>query len=102
MKFNLVKCLYVTQMMKAHYQNCKDIVEDPEKEKRLKQQLCNICYYGSRVGGAMITSKACESCGKEQTFSNTNTDILCQECAKNMGVCKHCGSDMNYKNRRKL
>lgn len=31
----------------------------------------------------------------------TNVDVLCVDCARRAQLCKHCGADIDLKNRRK-
>lgn len=71
---------------------------DLDKKTRVKEKhLCKYCYYvnTSRIGGAMITTVICANCNKEMTFSNTSVDILCDECAENLKVCKRCGQKID-------
>jgi len=71
---------------------------DPSKKVRIKNKhLCRYCYYAntSRIGGAAITTVVCANCDKELTFSNTCVDILCDECAEKLNVCKRCGQKMD-------
>lgn len=89
-------------MMRDILEEYKCVIDDPERTDRLEDQQCQVCYYGSRIGGAAITTTECGICGVEMTFGNTNVDILCERCAREKNVCKHCGADMEYKNRRKL
>lgn len=78
------------------------IDEDPDKKKRLEKQECKVCFYQtSRIAGQSFTSTECSICDKEITHGNTDVDRLCQECAKAANLCKHCGADIEYKNRRK-
>ena len=37
----------------------------------------------------------CTNCGKKMIFPTTDTDAYCIECAKELGVCSHCGSEMD-------
>jgi len=69
---------------------------------RLEEQECKVCYYCSKIGGTAMTFIECSECGKQLNSCNTNIDIICKDCAKKMKVCKHCGADMNEKNRKKL
>lgn len=86
----------------AHYKRLVErVTTDMFRKKRLEAQECVICFGGSRIGGAACTSWACAFCGKESWGGNTNTDVLCHECAKKAGLCKHCGADIDLKNRRK-
>ena len=75
---------------------------DPDKEERLEEQECVLCFYGSKIGGAAMTRANCMSCDKQMGFGSTNVDHLCIECARAHRLCKHCNSDMEYKNRKKL
>lgn len=101
-KYDLVQLLNATSMRKNILDNYRKTVQDPDKELREKDQLCQVCYYGSRIGGAAITCANCGYCNKEMTFGSTAVDVLCPECAHALGVCKQCGADMEYKHRRKL
>lgn len=75
---------------------------DPDKKERLEYNLCPVHYYNEdRVGGAVITKIECAICGKELSFSNTCVDMLCDKCASELNLCKHCGGDIDAKKRRK-
>lgn len=76
---------------------------DPDRITRLEKSECPVCYYiDARIGGAMMTTVQCALCDEIMQFPSTNTDILCDACAKRTGLCKHCGADVNVKNRRKF
>lgn len=77
------------------------VTADANRSQRLKAQECIICYGGSRIGGAACTRWTCAFCGKSGFGGNTNVDVLCIDCAKAAGLCKHCGADIDLKNRRK-
>lgn len=68
---------------------------DPEKEARLKDQLCIRCHYSPRVGGQAITTVACLSCEKDVVSSSTNCDWMCLECAQKHRACRHCSADIH-------
>jgi hypothetical protein len=71
---------------------------DPDKKIRIQQEhLCKFCYYvnTSRIGGSAITTVICANCDVEITFGNTCVDILCDKCAEELNVCKHCGQKMD-------
>ena len=70
--------------------------------ERHAKQLCVKCYLADRIGGAVMTDRQCGLCGTLMHFGNTNTDVLCPACAKENLLCKHCGADIDLKNRRKL
>jgi len=76
-------------------------VIDPDRNIRLKECECPVCYYiDSRIGGAMMTDIQCALCDEIMHFSSTSVDILCHSCASKNNLCKHCGSDVNVKKRR--
>jgi hypothetical protein len=79
----------------------ENFTRDPEREKRVEDCLCKSCFYVSRVGGAAITQEPCMCCGEMQTYGSTNTDALCLSCARETGLCKHCGGDRELRTRRK-
>jgi len=65
---------------------------DPNKKARLAAALCKYCFYvhTSRIGGAAITTRKCDSCDGEMMFGSTCTDPLCLKCALELRHCKHC------------
>lgn len=76
--------------------------DDPEKAKRLAQAECPLCYYEkSRIGAAVCTQVQCAFCDKKLSSGNSCVDKMCLACAVKAGLCKHCGADVNLKNRRK-
>lgn len=92
-------------------QHLKDWIEraerafaDLDREKRLERQECRWCYYAhpSRLGGAAITHKPCDTCNEVMTFSNTCTDRICKPCGERLGLCVRCCADINLVDRRKL
>jgi hypothetical protein len=78
------------------------MAEDKEKDKRLQKQECQSCFYGPRIGGRAMTTALCAICGELMTFSSTCKDKLCPTCAREHGLCKHCGADIDLKNRTEL
>lgn len=74
---------------------------DPNRDERLEHGECVICFGASRIGGAACTSRQCGLCDQIVRSGNTNVDVLCIDCAKRHGLCKHCGADIDLKNRRK-
>lgn len=74
---------------------------DPNRDERLEHSECVICFGASRIGGATCTSRQCGLCDCIVRSGNTNVDVLCIACAKGNGLCKHCGADIDLKNRRK-
>lgn len=75
---------------------------DPAKKARLEKQECVACFYsGSRIGGATVTTRQCGLCDESLLSGNTNVDVLCVGCARRAQLCRHCGADIDLKNRRK-
>lgn len=74
---------------------------DPQRETRLAASECLVCYGVSRIGGASCTIAPCPLCGTRLSCGNTAIDVLCTACAKANDLCKHCGADVELKNRRK-
>ncbi len=83
-------------------QKCYTIANDIDKDLRVLQQECVICFNDFRIGGTTSTITECALCDKEIFYANTNIDILCIDCAKEHNLCKHCGADINLEHRRKL
>lgn len=78
-------------------------LDDAEKEKREKEQLCVFCYYvASWIGGAAMTEANCGICQKISMYGSTCVDKVCKDCADNHKLCVHCGADREHKKRRKL
>lgn len=71
--------------------------EDRYKEQRKAEQLCRYCFYMNKdtFSGQAFTTVYCHGCGKQMTFSNTDTDNFCSTCGKKYNVCKHCGAEMD-------
>jgi hypothetical protein len=77
---------------------------DLDRTIRQVQGECKFCFYvhNSRIGGAACTSGICGLCDEKVHSGNTCLDKLCLRCAKERGLCKHCGGDLEGKNRRKV
>jgi hypothetical protein len=70
---------------------------DPKLEERKSKQLCKHCFFvnNNRIAGQSFTNHNCGLCRKVMTFSTTDTDKFCLECAKKLSVCKHCGAKID-------
>ena len=101
-KFDLEEVRYITHIQKDRLETFQKYLSDPDQQKRLDDQECVICYYGTKIGGAAMTDSNCVICDTKMNFGSTNVDKLCTTCAKNHDLCKHCGADVNYRNRNKL
>lgn len=73
---------------------------DPDRKERIAQQQCVVCWKTSRIGGAACTSRQCGLCDTTLHSGSTNIDVLCHECARRAKLCRHCGADLELKNRR--
>lgn len=88
--------------VEATIELARAFLSDWDKAKRRNAGLCPLCYYeSSRIGAAAITTAQCGLCDEQLLSGNTNIDVLCQSCALQTGLCKHCGADVNLVNRRK-
>ena len=83
-------------------EHAKNLETDPRKAERIEKSECVVCFYGSRIGGASMTNRECMSCGKNELYPSTATDVLCMGCAKKHDLCKHCGADIKLRVRRKV
>lgn len=88
---------------------CQDLVKraekvanDSEKDSRLNAQLCKACHYFDRIGGQAFTMRPCMSCGSEEQYGSTATDVLCMPCAKDGDLCKRCGGDLEMRAKRRI
>lgn len=73
---------------------------DPDKAKRMEEHVCVVCFYQAGfIAGQAITYQPCMRCHQEQMYSSTATDALCMPCAELSGLCKHCGADIELKER---
>lgn len=95
---------YARQVIDSAEQRVAAVRSDADRSERRQAALCQCCYYfnSSRIGAAACTTSLCGSCERELHFGNTCIDVLCVDCAKDRGCCKHCGGDLNMKFRRKL
>lgn len=78
-----------------------DVTLDARQAERIKRHECKACYYGGRVGGGAMTEQKCMSCGKDELYSSTATDVLCMPCAEKHSLCKRCGGDLEMRARRR-
>ena len=85
----------------------QDMVDNFRGDSSIKERVdagkCKACFYffKARVGGTVMTSQECGLCDDDMMFGSTATDPLCLSCAKENGLCKQCGGDIDMKNRRK-
>lgn len=47
--------------------------------------------------GQAFTKYACEKCGKEQYWHNTDTPSICEECSEKYNICERCGQPITRK-----
>lgn len=106
-KFNIQEEIeFRTRMQKYRFKETIDLAnkfdKDPKVNERLKEQECIVCYYQTQIVLHAFTDSNCVNCDVKMTFSNSSTDKLCEDCAKQHNCCKHCGADINYEERNKL
>jgi hypothetical protein len=107
-KIDLVSICNRTYTQKTYFESYVDrgqkMFYDADRKARLEECCCVMCYvpYGAgRIGGCAMTSVECAFCDTVKMFGSTCTDVLCVPCAKKNGLCKHCGADIDLKQRRK-
>lgn len=97
-RFDKASVELATTMSKARVESAlraaKKFSTDPDRKARLTAQLCLPCFYGSRMAGQAFTNKPCDCCGEMQTYSSTDTDKLCRNCAVEHSVCRHCSANI--------
>lgn len=81
----------------------KEYTDGVNKDIRLAESKCEMCFYFRRstIAGAAMTESNCRLCDTMMMFSSTNTDHLCDICAKTHKLCKHCGGNVNIKGKSK-
>lgn len=79
----------------------RKLIEDPERKERLAAQRCKACFYFRSMSGSACTTQPCACCATPETFGSTNTSVLCIPCAKEHSLCRHCGSDLELRERRR-
>ena len=79
------------------HKKLKNYEDDKDKEKREKNYLCKWCYYidVDKIVMNVLTTQICRRCAKPDFSANSDVDMYCIECAKELNVCKHCGSIMD-------
>ncbi|QFP93408.1 UNVERIFIED_ORG: hypothetical protein Xoosp15_143 [Xanthomonas phage Xoo-sp15] len=89
-----------TKWSKRYYENRKKEIEDYEKDEnkeyRVNKNTCRTCLY-LRNGASLqaFTGYTCKFCKEECMHPNSRTPKYCSDCAKELNVCKNCGSEMD-------
>lgn len=88
---------------RSYMERVDNFRSDKLKAERLEKHLCKTCHYffKARIGGSAMTSRQCGLCDEVMQFGSTATDPICLSCAKENGLCKQCGGDIDAKERRK-
>lgn len=86
---------YREMALRDHAQLSQDVKNDPRRERRLERCKCLHCQYRVMMAGAAMTSRPCGLCGREQVYSSTNVGVVCVPCAREHGLCAHCGGDID-------
>lgn len=76
---------------RAAAKRMRDFSEDPYQRTRLAKYNCKTCtYLDQRVAGDALTTSYCINCGTSIRNATTDTDQLCEKCAKQLKRCRHC------------
>lgn len=101
-QIDLCEVLRSTDLALDRMDRARMLIEDPRESDRLAAQECRPCFYSSKAGGAACSSSDCGGCGATVRSGSTNVPRLCKDCARKLRLCRHCGADINLRNRRKL
>lgn len=72
---------------------CKNMKEDPAREKRRAEQLCRACYYDPERQIREGKRSLCVAC-----HDRVVTDAaICWICADEQDLCKRCGADIELR-----
>ena len=100
-KFAVSRSTTAKHIYDQHLERADAVRSDSDREARLLRCRCKSCFYlRSGLAGQAFTHQECALCRRNQTYSSTNTDVLCLECAKGNSLCKHCGGDLDMNNMR--
>jgi hypothetical protein len=75
----------------------ESLLHDPEKERRLAEQRCILCYYTIRISGQAFTAYKCGECSTEFMHHNTSVPKLCLECARKLNLCAECAAEIEFR-----
>lgn len=75
----------------------KTIVNDQNREIRLKLQLCKRCFQGGKIAGVGFTQYVCGICSATLVFHNTAVPELCEDCSKTNDLCIQCAAHVDNK-----
>lgn len=85
-----------------HIKTAERLKDDPDYLVRVVAQQCLACFYLTPfVAGAAMTDRECGICNDLMHFSSTDTNNICDTCAKKHDLCVHCASDIDLKNRKR-
>ena len=99
---DLVYVLNKTQRVQAYVELCEEVFLDLRRDDRLAKQECKMCFYRTKIAGQAFTEWKCKACDRSGNNSDTAVPELCMECAEKYRLCRHCGADIDGKDRRKL
>jgi len=74
--------------------------KDLDKKSRKADNQCKKCYYGQKVATQAFTDRQCGLCDTTCKSNNGRCPVLCDKCSNKLGLCKYCGADQEYVNRR--
>lgn len=100
-KYMTSRTLRAKQQVNDTLKRAKEIENDTRKDERKVAQRCKACFYFTGFAGAAMTMQPCMSCHSPEQYGSTNTDALCLSCAREFDLCKHCGGDLEMRERRR-
>lgn len=100
--FNLYHVEVATSNAINYVDRCQRVVDDVDREQRLKAQKCKYCFYAGKMVLNAFEKKPCGLCGVEVVSAHIPANKLCMSCAVTHKLCADCGADVELKRRRKL
>lgn len=99
--FMASRTMQARKQVESAIERAKALEADERRDERIASQRCKACFYFPRMAGQAITAQPCACCAAPQTYSNTDTDVLCLPCASEHALCKHCGGDLDMRAARR-
>lgn len=91
--------VFARLQIKDMAQRLERLLGDPNKDARIRQFRCRLCFYRGRICGQAFTEFTCQKCGVTKEHHNTCVPKLCNVCANELLVCAECGADINLEDR---
>lgn len=69
---------------------------DSDVKGRRHKNICKKCYYLRNFDFINIPTKCnCVKCKEKMTFSDSDVNLICINCAKKENLCVKCGGEMD-------